>query len=65
VLPICDDESAKPQVIELVGDFGWPKDRVIDLGDISAAQGMEMYLMLWLSFMNSLGTANFNITLAR
>jgi 8-hydroxy-5-deazaflavin:NADPH oxidoreductase len=65
VLPVCGDEEAKPQVIELLGDFGWPPDRVVDLGDISAARGMEMYLMLWLGFMNSLGTANFNIALAR
>jgi hypothetical protein len=48
-----------------LGDFGWPPDRVVDLGDISAVRGMEMYLMLWLGFMNSLGTANFNTALAR
>ena len=41
-LPICGDESAKPQVVELLGEFGWPADRVQDLGDISSARGMEM-----------------------
>jgi predicted dinucleotide-binding enzyme len=64
VLPICGDESAKPQVIELLVGFGWPQERIVDLGEISGARGMEMYLPLWLGFMNSLGTANFNIALA-
>jgi predicted dinucleotide-binding enzyme len=64
-LPICGDDEAKPQVIELLGEFGWPQDRVVDLGDISAARGMEMYLPLWLALMNSLGTAEFNIALCR
>ena len=64
-LPICGEEEAKPQVVELLGEFGWPRDRVVDLGDISSARGMEMYLPLWLSLMNSLGTAEFNIALCR
>ena len=64
-LPICGDDAAKPQVVELLGEFGWPPDRVVDLGDISSARGMEMYLPLWLALMNSLGTAEFNIALAR
>jgi 8-hydroxy-5-deazaflavin:NADPH oxidoreductase len=64
-LPVCGDDAVKPQVIELLGEFGWPEDRVVDLGDISAARGMEMYLPLWLALMNSLGTAEFNIALAR
>ena len=64
-LPICGDDAAKPQMVELLGEFGWPPDRVVDLGDISSARGMEMYLALWLALMNSLGTAEFNIALAR
>lgn len=63
-LPICGDDGAKPQVIELLAGFGWPEDRIVDLGDISGARGMEMYLPLWLGLMNSLGTASFNIALA-
>jgi 8-hydroxy-5-deazaflavin:NADPH oxidoreductase len=64
VLPICGAEDAKPQVIELLVGFGWPQERIVDLGDISGARGMEMYLPLWLGFMNSLGTATFNIAIA-
>jgi 8-hydroxy-5-deazaflavin:NADPH oxidoreductase len=46
-----DDEGAKASVVDLLGSFGWPKDRVIDLGDISTARGPEMYLPLWLRLM--------------
>ena len=65
MLPICGDEEAKPAVVELLGEIGWPAERVIDLGEISAARGMEMYLPLWLALMGSLGSAEFNIALAR
>jgi predicted dinucleotide-binding enzyme len=65
VVPICGEESAKAQLIELLGQFGWSQDQIIDLGDISSARGMEMYLPLWLRLMNSLGTPKFNIALAR
>jgi predicted dinucleotide-binding enzyme len=65
VLPICGDEEAKPRVKELIGEFGWPPERLIDLGDISAARGMEMYLPLWLALMGALGTPTFNVAVLR
>jgi predicted dinucleotide-binding enzyme len=43
-----NDEGAKAQVRELAASFGWPGEDILDLGDISAARGTEMYLMLWL-----------------
>jgi predicted dinucleotide-binding enzyme len=58
-----DDEAAKAAVTELLGSFGWR--RVIDLGTIESARGMEMYLPLWLRLMGASGTATFNIHLAR
>jgi predicted dinucleotide-binding enzyme len=59
---ICgDDEGAKATVSELLQSFGWPRDSIVDLGDITAARGTEMYLPLWLRLMGSLGTADFNI----
>jgi 8-hydroxy-5-deazaflavin:NADPH oxidoreductase len=57
--------AAKEQVTELVGDFGWSADSVVDLGGIEAARGMEMYLPLWLSLMGALGTPQFNIGIVR
>jgi predicted dinucleotide-binding enzyme len=60
-----EDEGAKRQVTELLQSFGWPSDRIIDLGGISSARGTEMYLALWLRLWGSLGTGNFNIGVVR
>jgi 8-hydroxy-5-deazaflavin:NADPH oxidoreductase len=63
---VCgNDDAAKAEVSELLGAFGWPAQRVIDLGDISAARGTEMYLPLWLRIMGALGTSQFNIAIER
>ncbi|MGH2973812.1 MAG: NADPH-dependent F420 reductase [Solirubrobacterales bacterium] len=56
-----DDENAKATVHKLLQSFGWGDDQIVDLGDITAARGTEMYLPLWLRMMGSLGTADFNI----
>jgi 8-hydroxy-5-deazaflavin:NADPH oxidoreductase len=62
---VCgDDDGAKAQVRELLESFGWPSDRILDLGDISGARGMEMYLPLWLRLYSTLGTGELNIHVA-
>ena len=59
---VCgNDEEAKAQVAELLQTFGWPAERILDLGDISAARGTELYLALWLRLMGPAGGAAFNI----
>jgi 8-hydroxy-5-deazaflavin:NADPH oxidoreductase len=59
---VCgDEEDAKQTVTELLVEFGWPRESVVDLGGIEAARGTEMYLPLWLRLMGALGTADFNI----
>jgi predicted dinucleotide-binding enzyme len=60
-----DDAAAKQQGADLLGDFGWPADSVLDLGGVDAARGMEMYLPLWLRMMGALGTPQFNIAAVR
>jgi hypothetical protein len=60
-----DDQAAKRQTVELLGEFGWPEDRVIDLGDITTARGAETYVGLWLRLMGALGTTQFNVGLFR
>jgi predicted dinucleotide-binding enzyme len=60
-----DDGDAKAVVLGLVGELGWPASSVIDLGGIRAARGMEMYLPLWVSLMQTLGTPAFNIRIVR
>jgi predicted dinucleotide-binding enzyme len=62
VVFVCgNDDAAKAQVRELLGGFGWPSERVVDLGDLSAARGTELYLMLWLRLWRVVGGPNFNI----
>jgi predicted dinucleotide-binding enzyme len=62
---VCgNDEEAKAQVVELLQSFGWPAERILDLGDISAARGTELYLALWLRLMGPAGGAAFNIHVA-
>lgn len=66
VIFVCgNDAPAKAQVRDLLQTFGWPAEDIVDLGDITAARGTEMYLALWLRLLGKLGTANFNLALQR
>lgn len=59
-----NDADAKTQVIDLLKTaFGWQD--VIDLGDLSAARGMEMYLPLWITLLLRQGTPMFNIKIVQ
>jgi len=63
---VCgNDAAAKAQVVELLRSFGWPAERIHDLGDISAARGTEAYLLLWLRLRGTLQTGHFNIKVVR
>ena len=59
-----NDPGAKAQVSELLQSFGWPAERIVDLGDITAARAQEMYLPLWLRLMGVFGPG-FNIKVVR
>lgn len=56
-----DDAAAKEVVRSILQEFGWPETSVRDLGGVAAARGLEMYLVLWLGLMTSLGRSDFNI----
>jgi 8-hydroxy-5-deazaflavin:NADPH oxidoreductase len=56
-----NDAGAKARVVELLESFGWPAEDIMDLGDLSAARGMEMYLPLWLRLFGASGTGQLNI----
>jgi len=63
---VCgDDEAAKAEVTALLESFGWPADAVIDLGDISAARALEMYVALWLRLFTRFGTPAVSIAVVR
>jgi predicted dinucleotide-binding enzyme len=55
-----DHDVAKQAVREILVSFGWPTDRIIDLGALSTARGTEALLLLWLPARRSLGGAQFN-----
>jgi 8-hydroxy-5-deazaflavin:NADPH oxidoreductase len=59
---VCgNDGDAKRQVMTLLESFGWPGADIMDLGDISTARGVEMYLPLWLRLWNATGTGRLNV----
>jgi predicted dinucleotide-binding enzyme len=60
-----NDADAKTTATLLLEQFGWPADRVLDLGDLTAARGQEAYLLLWIKMMKPLGGANFNVAISR
>jgi len=57
---VCgNDEGAKTQVAELLRRLGW--SRIVDLGDLTAARALEMYVPLWLRLYQATGTPMVNI----
>jgi predicted dinucleotide-binding enzyme len=59
-----DDAGARQRVEEILREwFGWRQ--VIDLGDLTGARGMEMYLPLWVRLMSVQETPAFNVKVVR
>ena len=56
-----DDAAAKDTVTGLLGELGWA-GRVLDLGGLRAARGMEMYVVLWWYAARAVGTFDLNVT---
>jgi len=60
-----DDAEAKARAADLLREFGWGSEEILDVGGITAARGLELYLPLWLSLMGSFGTPDFNVSVVR
>ncbi len=58
-----EDAAAKETVRSLLRGFGWPDALIRDVGGITAARGLEMYLIFWIGLRVSLGHNAFNIHL--
>lgn len=58
-----NDAGAKTKVNEVLGWFGWKPAQVVDLGDLTAARGLEMVLPLWLRLWSAFQHSNFNFHL--
>lgn len=60
-----NDADAKAVITGLLSEMGWGHTQILDLGDLSAARGTEMFLPLWLRIMGTVGNADFNIDVVR
>ena len=58
-----NDEEARQVAADLLRDLGWTD--ILDLGDLTAARGLEMYLPLWIRLYSRLGHPMFNIKVVR
>jgi predicted dinucleotide-binding enzyme len=59
-----NDPEARERVARFLREeFGWKT--VIDLGDLTAARGLEMMIMVWLKIWGALGTSDFNYKIVR
>jgi predicted dinucleotide-binding enzyme len=62
---ICgNDAAAKEEVQSLLYEFGWKKENILDLGDITASRGTEAVLPVWLRIWGAThnGAFNFKVT---
>ena len=57
--------DAKDVVRALLQEFGWKASNIVDLGDITASRGVEMYLPLWLRIYGAMGTALLNVRIVK
>ncbi len=63
---VCGNNAeAKVEVADILNSFGWKTVNILDLGDISAARGLEMYLPLWLRLYGTLQNTVININVVR
>lgn len=65
-LPVCgNDAEAKQKVLSLLVSFGWKKENIMDLGDITNARGTEAYLLLWVRMYGALQTPLFQFRIVK
>jgi predicted dinucleotide-binding enzyme len=62
---VCgNDAAAKGNVTSWLCEwFGWQRSNIIDLGDITGARGMEMWMPIWLRLYRTIGHPHFNLRL--
>lgn len=56
-----NDVTAKAEVSTILQKFGWKESNILDIGDITASRGTEMYLPLWLRLWGTLQNGVINI----
>jgi 8-hydroxy-5-deazaflavin:NADPH oxidoreductase len=56
-----DDDGAKRTAKDILNQFGWSDDTIIDLGDIKSARGAEAFVLFWVFLRGALGGNQFNL----
>ncbi len=65
-LPICgNDAAAKAKVVSLLQTFGWKTENILDLGDITAARGMEAWLLIWIRMYGTFQSPMFQMKIVK
>jgi 8-hydroxy-5-deazaflavin:NADPH oxidoreductase len=63
---ICgNDKDAKQEVINFIKTFGWNKENIIDLGDITNARGTEAVLPIWVRTYAATQNGAFNFKIVK
>lgn len=58
---ICGNNAgAKQKVKEILNEFGWRNENILDLGDITSARGTEAVLPIWLRIWQATQNGAFN-----
>ena len=62
---ICGNSGAAKEKVKgwLTEWFDWKAANIIDLGDITGARGMEMWMPIWLRLFGKIGHPHFNLAL--
>lgn len=60
-----NDNNAKARVKDLLKEFGWKEENLIDLGDITAARATESVLPVWVRLMGVIGSGAFNFKIVK
>ncbi|NKE10997.1 NADPH-dependent F420 reductase, partial [Kocuria subflava] len=60
-----DHEDAKAVALDILHQFGWSDDVIIDLGGIKRARSSEMYMPLYFTLAGLEGTFEVNISVKR
>jgi predicted dinucleotide-binding enzyme len=58
-----NDAGAKAKTKDLLKQFGWADDEIVDLGDITTARGTEQILPLWVRVWGATKNGAFNFKL--
>jgi hypothetical protein len=60
-----NDAMAKETTKNIIKQFGWKEECLLDLGDITNARGTEAILLIWLRVYGATKTGAFNFSIVK